>query len=106
MKQELVTTLWQEESDRAPAHRDIHLILTQEVRDLLGSRHILEEDVQKVIHQANCGGKYLVNPDNGRRLARYKPVRVTYWVEFEPIGQAYSIHNAYSHRMHLPEEKS
>lgn len=105
LKQELLTTLWQEESVMAPPHRDIRLILTQEVQDLLGSRHILEEDVQKVIHHANCTGKYLVNPDNGRWLASYKPVRVTYWVEFEPMDQGYVVHNGYSHRMLLPEEK-
>ena len=71
--------------------------------NLLNSRHILEEDMQKVIFSAEKTGKHLINPDNNHRLASFKPVRVTYWVEYEPTDQGYLIHNGYSHRMQLPE---
>jgi Fe-S oxidoreductase len=105
LRQDLLATLWREPSAPEPEHKKINLSLTPEVLDLLNSRHILEEDVQKVILQANRTGKYLVNPNNGHRLARYKPVRVTYWVEYQATDQGYAVYNGYSHRMLLPEEK-
>ena len=105
LQQQLLTTLWREPSTPEPEHKKIRLLLAQEVLDLLNSRHILEEDVQKVIHQASRTSKYLINPNNGHRLASYKPVRVTYWVEYQPTDQGYEIYNGYSHRMLLPEEK-
>ena len=105
LQQDLLTTLWREPSAPEPEHKKIRILLTQEVLDQLNSRLILEEDVQKVIHQASRTGKHLINPDNNHRLACYKPVRVTYWVEYEPTDQGFVIYNGYSHRMLLPEEK-
>ncbi len=105
LQQQLLTTLWREASTPEPEHKSIRLILTEDVLNLLNSRHILEEDVQKVIHQAELTGKHLINPDNDHRLARYKPIRVTYWVEYQPTDQGYVVCTAYSHRMLLPEEK-
>jgi glutamate synthase (NADPH/NADH) small chain len=104
LKHDLLTTLWQEATDPVPEYKKIRLILNQEVLDLLNSRRVLEDDLQKVIHQAEVSGKYLINPDNKHRLAAFKPVRVTYWVEYEPTDQGYLIHTGYSHRMHLPED--
>ncbi len=106
LKTDLLDTLWQEASAPLPAHRQIPLLLSQEVLDQLNSRHILEEDIQKVIHHAETTGKHLINPENGRRLASFKPMRVTYWVEYQPTDQGYRIHRGYSHRMVLPEPLS
>jgi Fe-S oxidoreductase len=106
LKEQLLTCLWGEAAGPGPDHKKIRLILSREVLELLNSRHILEEDVRKVILQAEQTGKHLVNPHNNRRLASFKPVRVTYWVEYEPTAQGYLIHNGYSHRMQLPEEIS
>ncbi len=103
LRQELLTTLWQEQAGSLPEHTSIRLLISQEVLDLLNSRHILEEDIQKVILRAEQTGIHLVNPNNNHRPARFKPVRVTYWVEYEPTDQGYVIHNGYSHRMLLPE---
>ncbi|MBV5328881.1 MAG: 4Fe-4S dicluster domain-containing protein [Chlorobium sp.] len=103
LKADLLTTVWQEQTGPIPTHKKIRLILSQEVLDLLNSRHILEEDLQKVIHRAETAGQYLINPANQHRLAFFKPVRVTYWVEYEPDNDGYRIHSGYSHRMQLPE---
>jgi hypothetical protein len=80
--------------------------MSREMAELLDSRHILDDDIRKVIFHAEHTGKHLINPHNNHRLASYKPVRVTYWVEYEPGAQGNVIHNAYSHRMQLPEELS
>jgi Fe-S oxidoreductase len=103
LKADLLTTLWQEPTGPIPAHKKIRLLLSPEVLDLLNSRHILEEDLQKVLHWAETSGRYLINPDNQHRLACFKPVRVTYWVEYEPDTDGYRVHTGYSHRMQLPE---
>ncbi len=105
-KAELLTDLWGESVGLVPEYKKVRLTLSQEVLDLLNSRHILEEDVQKVILQAEQTGKHLINPHNNHRLASFKPVRVTYWVEYEATDQGYVIHNSYSHRMQLPEKLS
>ncbi len=96
-------SLWQETAGDAPAHSALRLIIAPDLTSLLESRHILHEDVQKVIFHAEQGGNYLLNPENGHRLAKYKPVRVTYWVEYEATDNGFIVHNSYSHRMVLPE---
>ncbi len=105
LKEQLMHTLWQEESAPMPAHTRLRVRLAPELAGLLNSRHILLEDVQKVIHHAEQGGNYLLNPENGHRLANYKPVRVTYWVEYETTANGFLVHNSYSHRMVLPEKQ-
>ena len=104
LKNDLLAHLWQEESVSRPAHTALQLLISQELEDLLNSRLILVEDLQKVIHHAEQTGRYLINPANNHRLAKYKPVRVTYWVEYEPSSDGYLVHNGYSHRMQLPED--
>lgn len=105
LKNELLSELWQEPGIARPAHTDIPLIISQEVEDLLNSRLILAEDVQKVIHHAETTSKYLISPNHNRRLAKYRPVRVTYWIEYEPTEAGYLVLNGYSHRMILPEDQ-
>lgn len=106
LRGEMLGEFWQETTGPAPAHKNVCLIQTEEVAELLNSRHILQEDVQKVIFQAEQTGKHLINPHNNHRLASFKPVRVTYWVEYEVTPEGYVIHNGYSHRMQLPKELS
>lgn len=106
LKQHLLSTLWHEEQAMNPAYKNIRLLIEPQVRTLLEARHILEDDIRKVIHHAEQAKRKLVNPKNGRFLASFKPVRVTYWVEYESTGEGFVIHNAYSHRMILPGEKT
>ncbi len=103
LKEQLLGDLWQEATDPGPEHKKIRLVVSEEVLDLLNKRHILKEDIQKVIRSAKQTGKHMINPGNNHHLASCKPVRVTYWVEYEATEQGYVIHNAYSHRMQLPE---
>lgn len=104
LKTNLLADLWQADAVARPAPTGICLLIGQELEDLLNSRLILAEDMQKVIHHAEQTGRYLINPANQRRLAKYRPVRVTYWVEYEPTEQGYLVYNGYSHRMQLPED--
>ena len=82
----------------------ITLQLTDQVRESMENRHILFEDIQQVIAYAERTGKKFTNPDNSHCLAYYRPLKVTYWVEYQPQEQGFLVHNAYSHRMEIMEE--
>jgi len=105
LKNDLLANLWQEAAVSRPAHTEVQLLVSPELEALINSRLVLIEDLQKVVHYAETTGKYLFNPTNKRRLAKYRPVRVTYWVEYEPTAEGHLVHNGYSHRMTLPEDQ-
>lgn len=106
IRERLMHSLWQEETENIPAHSRLRLHLAPDLAKVLDSRHILMEDVQKVIQHAESTGSYLLNPENGHRLACHRPVRVTYWVEYETAVDGFTVHNGYSHRMELPEKRA
>ncbi|PIE57349.1 MAG: hypothetical protein CSA33_08750 [Desulfobulbus propionicus] len=106
LKQQFLQTLFHEEGQPPAPHAALELIIDDTVRELMNQRHILEEDLRKVIYHAHETGVSFINPENGHRLAKYRPVRVTYWVEYTEEGPAYRIHTTYSHRMILPEDQS
>ena len=84
----------------------INLLLSPGVRGRMEDRRILVEDVQQVIQHAETTGRRLRNPKTGHWLAHHTPAHVTYWVEYSPSGEAFEVHNAYSHRMKIVEEKT
>lgn len=106
LKEQLLTELWEESPTQEQPHQGIKVSISLELQDLLNRRHILLADIQKVILNAEKSGIHLFNPDTNHRLACYKPVRVTYWVEYIASENGYTVFNAYSHRMNLPEELS
>ncbi len=83
--------------------KSIELYISPEVSDLLESRMILVGDIQKVIRHAESTGEKILNAATGRFIAHYRPVSVTYWVEYSPNDSGFIIHNAYSHRMEVIE---
>ncbi|MDR1777277.1 MAG: 4Fe-4S dicluster domain-containing protein [Desulfovibrio sp.] len=68
----------------------------------LEERHILLEDVESVVAQAERGGRYFENLQNGRRLASSRPRHVTFWVEYSRDGETVMVHDAWMHRMIVP----
>ncbi len=98
----LLDSLWQEESPPLEEYQLMKLYLEPDVQDLLEDRHILLDNVKRVIFNAEENGQKLHDPNTGHSLGYYQPVRVTYWVEYEPEKDGYRIFNAYSHRMVLP----
>jgi len=109
LKSNMLKKYWREDMDDEQAadsirSEKIQLIITPEVQQVLDERLILVEDIQQVIEYAQRSGKKLLNKKTGRFLAYYKPVAVTYWVEYLPQGDAFEIYRAYSHRMEIGEE--
>lgn len=103
LKRRLLKTLWSEDMDQPPP-AGLRLLISPEVQEILENRLILIEDIQRVIETAEQTGGRLLNRHTGHFLASQKLGSVTYWVEYTPQGEAYQVHNAYSHRMEIGEE--
>ena len=105
LKRRLLHSLWTEAPlEKEEAYMRINLQLDARVQEIMENRHILIEDIQQVIEYAERTGRKFIDPDNGHSLANFRPLRVTYWVEYQPQGQDFVVFNVYSHRMEIMEE--
>jgi NADPH-dependent glutamate synthase beta subunit-like oxidoreductase len=102
LKRRLLETIWSERMEGQQAHEAISVLIDDQVRARMEDRLILVEDVQRVIAHAEHAGRRMVL-ENGHYLASFRPTAVTYWVEYSVEGDAYAVHNAYSHRMEVIE---
>jgi len=101
----LLHSLWNETpQEQEGAYRTINLILNEKILEIMEDRRILIEDIQQVIELAERTGRKFINPDNGHSLAHFRPVKVTYWVEYQAEEQGFQVLNVYSHRMEILEE--
>lgn len=102
LKEKLLKTMWSEAMPEQADYESIHLVLPEDVQQMVEDRLILVEDMQKVIEYAERTHKRLFNGASGHYLAYFKPTSVTYWVEYTPQADgSYLIHKAYSHRMEI-----
>jgi Fe-S oxidoreductase len=99
LKRRLLRDLWKEAVNE-PA-TDIELILTAEVQADLEKKLILLDDVRQTIRHAESSGEKLLNNKTGRFIASFRPVSMTYWVEYTVADGRYTVLRAYSHRMQL-----
>lgn len=104
LKQKLLKELWGESMSTHKDYESIQVVVSDEVQQKMDDRLILLEDIQQVIEYAERTGRKLEHPQTGRLLAHFKPVRVTYWVEYAHQNDSFVIHNAYSHRMEIGED--
>lgn len=104
LKSKLLSTLWGGTMKEPEPYQKIQITMSDQVRELLEERMILDEDVQKVIFNAESKNNKFFNAKNGNFLAYYCPTTVTFWVEYQPQGGKYHVVNAYCHRMTIEEE--
>jgi len=105
LKRKVLYSLWKEvPQEQERAYRTIKLLLNKQVEQIMEDRLILREDIQQVIELAERTGIKFINPDNGHSLAHFRPVKVTYWVEYNPQEQGVEVLNVYSHRMEILED--
>lgn len=102
LKRHLLTEIWGETMDGSQPYESIRLSIAEDVQAKLEQRLILIEDIQRVIEYAERTRRRLLNRQTGHYLAYYKPTTVTYWVEYMPAEDGFTIFNAYSHRMEVP----
>lgn len=101
LKRELLATLWKEETPAEEPFAAVRVRFAEGVAERLDQRRILLSDVQKALLATTQSGKRFVSAQSGHFLTRHRPVSVTYWVEYEPDGDGYLVHNAWSHRMRV-----
>ncbi len=105
LKRQLLQERWGETVTGQETYENIQLNLSDDVLALMEDRLILAEDLQQVIAFAERSDQKLLSPATGHFLAQFRPNTVTYWVEYAQEGDAYTIFNAYSHRMDVGEGK-
>ena len=104
LKRKLLKEVWGEDMEGPSTFETIQLVIADDVRARLEQRLILVEDIQRVIEFAERTSSKLLNRQTGHWLAHHRPNAVTYWVEYTQQGDAFVIHNAYSHRMQVVED--
>ena len=99
LKDRLLRDLWGEKE--TPMEPMRNLLIPDDVRQVLEKRMILEQDVRRVIDQAEAGGDRIQDQSTGHCLASLRVGCVTYWVEYSDDDGAYMVHDAWSHRMEV-----
>ena len=82
----------------------LKLEISAEVNALLEERHILEEDIRRVIEHAEKTGRKLYQPGTDRFLSKLRIFEGLFYAEYSPHENAYRIHTAYVHRFKLEQE--
>lgn len=86
------------------SYQDVKLEKSAQVAGLLDSRHILDDEVRMVIHQAESTGEKLYQPESNKFLAKRRIGEATFYAEYSMAGdKTYKVHTAYSHRAKLEE---
>ena len=92
-------------SSQAEGYETVEIQMDDEVKGNLESRHILDEEVKMVIHNAETSGEKLFQPEGDRYLAKMPLSNATFYVEYSVAeGKPYIVHTAYSHRAQIEEE--
>ena len=85
----------------APEHAGKVLVSPQALARM-EERHILLSDVEGAVVGAEASGHWFENLENGHRLGSWRPRKVTFWVEYQPQGEGFVLHDAWCHRMVVP----
>ena len=83
----------------------VQLIMTEDIRELMRHRGVSESYVMQVIAEAERTSVKLVNMDNGRFIGHRRIGKITCWVDYQKVEDAYRVHNAYMHRMEIEGEE-
>lgn len=87
-------------------YEEIELQKSGEVSELLESRHILDEELKIVIHNAEATGEKLSQQGTNRFLAKLRIGEATFYVEYSATERekTFEIHTAYSHKAEFAED--
>jgi NADPH-dependent glutamate synthase beta subunit-like oxidoreductase len=99
LKSALLLDLWGEKEKAMDPSRT--LLISEELRQLLEKRMILEQDVQRVLSHAEETGERIEDQATGHTLASLRVACVTYWVEYTERDGEVELHDAWSHRMEV-----
>lgn len=86
-------------TDTHGATAPFSLSISPEVLEGLEMKHILLQDIEETIVQAEKSGAVFVNSKTGSSLAWHRQGNVTFWVEYSLKNNIRTILDAYCHRM-------
>jgi hypothetical protein len=87
------------------AAKALKLEISTSVQSMLDDRHIIEDDIRRVIEHAEKTGLKLYQDGSNRFLSRLRIYEAMFYVEYSSDKGVYRIHTAYSHRFKLDEEE-
>ena len=102
LKAQLLKEFWKEE--KTMGKPDFEVVISQELKEKLNKKYILETDVCAVIKNCEQSGSKLFDPEDETFTGYMQIGNATYWVEYR-IKQKnqFELINAYSHRMKIEE---
>lgn len=88
----------------AKGYETVELKMNDEVKVAMESRHILDDEVKMVIHNAESIGEKLYQPESNKCLAKLLIGEATFYAEYSAAGgNSYIVHSAYAHKTKLGE---
>jgi hypothetical protein len=90
--------------DLSAEARALKLDIPDDVKTLLDERHVLEDDIRRVIHHAESTGLKLYQSETQNYLSKLRIYQAMFYVEYSADKSVYKIHTAYTHRFKLDEE--
>ena len=103
LKENLLSEIWGETMTDKPTLK-YSLIIGSEMKSKMNSLKILEEDICHVIEMGELHGRKTFDPAKETYKCYREIGRITCWVEYKPVGNAYEIINVYTHRMKIELE--
>ena len=97
LKERVLREFWKE--DLMEEKRDFRLTITQEARELMEDRMILDTDVLQVMQAYRESGEAVIDGESGLLVTRHRIGNVTFWVRFTEEEDGYTVKRVYSHRM-------
>ena len=82
----------------SPEAQAMKLEISDEIHSYMEVRHILEDDLKRVIDHAEKTGEKLYEPDSSILLSKLRMNAVYFYAEYSPCAGGYKIYGAYSHR--------
>lgn len=89
----------------SPEAQAMKLEVSDELKSFLQVRHILDEDLKRVIDHAEKTGEKLYQPEKNIFLSKLRVKEVYFYAEYSPIEGGFRIHSAYSHRFLMEENQ-
>ena len=84
---------------------EIRIEKSAEIAKLMDDRYITDDDIRRVIANAEKTGRKLYKQDSDRFLSKLRIGQIYFYVEYSPAGEStYRIHTTWSHRFVIMRE--
>lgn len=98
LKQRLLQEIWKENNE---GREEMKLYYSDEMKEQMEERMILEEDLEEAIKKAEETGEKILDMSENCMIAGRRIENVYFWVYYRESKDGYEILKAYSHRMNF-----